>query len=99
MAAQLQQALASGGISLDQLSPEQQMQVLQALMAGGAQGQKEEPKVQLRAVMSDAVNQFKSYAMNVAFWGAIPIALSFGVYTNNLEFKDLLSAARIPLLD
>ena len=74
------------------------MQVLQSLMAG-KQGQREEPKVQLKAVLSDAFTQFKSYSMNAVFYGAIPIALSFGVLTNNLEFVDLLSAARIPLLD
>ena len=90
-AADLQRILGS-------LPPEQQAAVLQQI-ARAQNAQKAERKVKLRSVLDTSIANFKTYAMNTAFWGTVPLALGLGVWLNDLSLTDLLAAIRLPLAD
>lgn len=80
-------------------SPQQQMAAMKAKQAALTAPQKEEAKVKVRVVLQEAQAKFQQYLSTAAYYGLVPLALTVGTWTNNLELRDLLSGVRLPLLD
>ena len=81
------------------ISPQQMQAAIAAKQRAMAAMSAGERKVKLRAVLADAQTKFQQYVAKAAFYGIVPLALTLGTWSNDLEFRDLLSGVRLPLLD
>lgn len=81
------------------VSPQQMQAALAAKQRAMAAMSASDRKVKLRSVLADAQTKFQQYVAKAAFYGIVPLALTLGTWSNDLEFRDLLSGVRIPLLD